>query len=71
MREGLEALTSELDERVADAGGRIYLGKDSFLTAAMFRRMYPRHEEWSAVKRRWDPRGLFTSDLGRRLGLSP
>lgn len=70
VRDGLEALTHRLDAMVADAGGRTYLGKDSYLEAPTFRRMYSRLEEWLAVKRRWDPQGLFTSDLGRRVGLS-
>jgi FAD/FMN-containing dehydrogenase len=70
IRDGLEALTRRLDAQVADVGGRIYLGKDSFLEAAMLRRMYPRLSEWLAVKRTWDPTGLFTSDLARRLELA-
>lgn len=69
VRDGLVELTRRLDARVADAGGRTYLGKDSWLEAATFRRMYPRLPEWLGVKHRWDPRGLFTSDLGRRLDI--
>ncbi|MEW6430006.1 MAG: FAD-binding oxidoreductase [Myxococcota bacterium] len=69
VREGLLELTRELDEVVADAGGRIYLGKDSYLTAAMFRRMYARYPEWAETKAKWDPRRVFTSDLARRLEL--
>ena len=70
VRDGLVELTRELDARVADAGGRIYLGKDSFLEAAMLRRMYPRVGEWLEVKKKWDPESVFSSDLGRRLELS-
>lgn len=70
VRPGLRELAADLDQRVADAGGRIYLGKDSYLGEALFRRMYPRVDEWIQVKRRWDPDGVFTSDMGRRLGLS-
>ncbi len=70
VRDGLVALTRELDARVADAGGRIYLGKDSYLEAPMLRRMYPRLAEWQRVKAKWDPQSAFTSDLGRRLELS-
>ncbi len=39
------------------------------LEAATFRRMYARLDEWLAVKRTCDPANVFTSDLGRRLGL--
>lgn len=69
VRDGLVALTRRLDAMVADAGGRIYLGKDSFLEAAMFRRMYARVPEWAAVRAKWDPQRTFTSDLARRLEL--
>lgn len=69
VRDGLLELTRELDEEVAGAGGRIYLGKDSFLTPAMFRRMYPRYPEWAATRAKWDPKRVFTSDLARRLEL--
>jgi decaprenylphospho-beta-D-ribofuranose 2-oxidase len=47
----------------------VYLGKDSYLDAASFRTMYPRLDEWLAVKAKYDPRTVFTSDLGRRVGL--
>ncbi len=62
-------LLHRLDAMVADAGGRVYLAKDSYLEAPMLRRMYPRLDEWLEVKAKYDPRGVFTSDLGRRLGL--
>lgn len=69
VRDGLLELTRELDEDVAAAGGRIYLGKDSYLTPAMFRRMYARYPEWAATRAKWDPQKVFTSDLARRLEL--
>ncbi|MET0344199.1 MAG: FAD-binding oxidoreductase [Polyangiales bacterium] len=71
IRAGTEALTRRLDAMVLDAGGRIYLGKDAFVNAETFRAMYPRLDEWLAVKRKYDPDTLFTSDLGRRVGLVP
>jgi decaprenylphospho-beta-D-ribofuranose 2-oxidase len=36
----------------------------------MFRRMYPRLEDFLAVRREVDPDGIFNSDLARRLELS-
>jgi decaprenylphospho-beta-D-ribofuranose 2-oxidase len=54
---------------VLDAGGRIYLGKDAFLDAKTFAAMYPRLDEFRAIKARVDPAGVFTSDLSRRLGI--
>jgi FAD/FMN-containing dehydrogenase len=69
VRDGLVELTRQLDEVVAEAGGRIYLGKDSYLTPAMFRRMYARYPEWAAIRTKWDPKKVFTSDMARRLDL--
>jgi decaprenylphospho-beta-D-ribofuranose 2-oxidase len=54
---------------VLEAGGRIYLGKDSTADAPTFRAMYPALDRWLALKARYDPSGVFTSDLGRRVGL--
>jgi len=64
-------LLRRLDRMVLDAGGRVYLGKDSFLEADMFRAMYPETERWLALKAKYDPRGVFTSNLARRLRLVP
>jgi len=69
IEDGLERLCDALDELVVGAGGRVYLAKDSRLSAAMFRRMYPRLDDFLAVRRRVDPDGLFNSDLARRLEL--
>ncbi len=69
IRAGTVALLRRLDAMVLDAGGRIYLGKDSYVEAPMFAAMYPELERWRAVKEQYDPRGVFTSDLARRVGL--
>jgi decaprenylphospho-beta-D-ribofuranose 2-oxidase len=69
IRAGLERLCNALDERVIAAGGRVYLAKDSRLSAETFRQMYPRLDDFLAVRRRIDPSGLFNSDLARRLDL--
>ncbi|MAQ19052.1 MAG: FAD-linked oxidase [Sandaracinus sp.] len=67
--DGLAPLLADLDAIVLEAGGRLYLGKDAFLDAPTFRRMYPRLDEWLALKGRVDPDGVFTSNLARRLEL--
>ena len=67
--ERLAALLDELDDEVAGAGGRIYLAKDSRLRPEMPTRMYPRLDDFHELRARYDPRGVFTSDLARRLGL--
>jgi len=67
--EGLDRVLDELDELVAQAGGRLYFAKDSRQSPEMVRRTYPRLTEWQAVRNRMDPDRVFTSDLARRLEL--
>ncbi len=65
----LAGLLRELDEVVADSGGRIYLAKDSRMSPATFATMYPRLEEFRRVLAEVNPDGVFCSDLSRRLQL--
>jgi decaprenylphospho-beta-D-ribofuranose 2-oxidase len=68
-RRQLGPMLRDLDQRVAAAGGRVYLAKDSRLSPAACDAMYRRLPEWRAVRSRLDPAGVFRSDLGRRVGL--
>lgn len=58
------------DERVAAAGGRVYLAKDAVLEPETVRAMYPRLAAWQEVRSRLDPNGRLCSDLSRRLRLT-
>jgi decaprenylphospho-beta-D-ribofuranose 2-oxidase len=67
---GLLAALDALDEQVAEAGGRLYLAKDSRQSAGMLQRSYPRLAEWQQERTRLDPRHVFSSDLARRLAIT-
>jgi decaprenylphospho-beta-D-ribofuranose 2-oxidase len=69
IKSGLNELVTELDRRVLQFGGRLYTAKDSRTTAETFHAMYPRIDEWIAVRRKVDPTGVFASDMARRLEL--
>lgn len=69
IKAGLNEFVTELDRRVLQFGGRLYTAKDSRTTAETFHAMYPRIDEWLAVRRRVDPDGVFMSDMARRLEL--
>ncbi len=67
----ISELLTRADEIVGDLGGRVYLGKDARLAPGSFRTMYPALEKWLAIKTAADPENKITSDLARRLKLTP
>ncbi|WP_163886856.1 FAD-binding oxidoreductase [Mycolicibacterium hippocampi] len=69
IKPGLNEFLNGLDKRVLEFGGRLYTAKDSRTTAETFHAMYPRIDEWIALRRKVDPDGVFVSDMARRLEL--
>ena len=68
-RPGLVPIMNELNRRVLEAGGRIYLAKDPGAKADMLADMYPRLDEFRQIRARLDPKGLLSSSMARRLGI--
>lgn len=68
--DGLDTVLDRLDAAIADAGGRIYLAKDGRLDPRLVERMYPRLDDWRAVRDRVDPHRRFVSDMAERLHLA-
>lgn len=66
---GLDGALDRLDELVAEAGGRIYLTKDSHVRPSTLAAMYPRLADWRETRERIDPSRLWRSDLAERTGL--
>ena len=66
----LGPVLDDLDARVAAAGGRVYLVKDSRMRPDLLAAMYPQLARWRAERAVLDPDGVMVSDLARRLRLT-
>ncbi len=66
---GIAEFLNSLHEITLEHGGRIYLAKDSCVTARQFQRMYPRFGLLQTVLRRIDPTRRMRSDMSIRLQL--
>ena len=71
IQPGLFAFLDELDQVVADYGGRIYLSKDARMKKEIFWRTYPHAQEFSSILTKYDPLKRFVSGLSERLTLKP
>lgn len=69
IRPGLGAFLDDLDRRVLEFGGRLYLAKESRTSAETFHAMYPEMDAWLTTRNEIDPTGVFASDMSRRLEL--
>lgn len=69
IKPGLGAFLDDLDRRVMEFGGRLYLAKESRTSAENFHKMYPGMEGWLRTRHDIDPTGVFASDMSRRLEL--
>jgi decaprenylphospho-beta-D-ribofuranose 2-oxidase len=66
-RTRVAALLERLETIAVEHGGRVYLAKDSHVSADNFERMYPALPEFRKVLSEVDPDGAFESDIARRL----
>ncbi len=65
----VRSVLPQLNKWVADNGGRVYLAKDSCLTADLFPVMYGKAaHDWMSVIDQLDPDAHFTSLMSKRLG---
>ncbi|MBP9079418.1 MAG: SDR family oxidoreductase [Flavobacteriales bacterium] len=68
LRKHTLAVLDQLDQQVADAGGRIYLAKDARMSAAMVAKTYPLLGPFRLVAAQYG-RGRFSTALAERLDL--
>lgn len=62
-------LIRRLEDRAADAGGRLYFAKDSLAQGTAIRSMYPELPDWQEAVAKADPGTALATDLVRRLNL--
>jgi FAD/FMN-containing dehydrogenase len=68
-RDGLLEFLQECDQLVLNHGGKLYMAKDVTTTPEVFAAMYPRLDEFRAIKARLDPDQRLSSRLARRVGI--
>lgn len=67
LRNRTQDIIDQLNERVLEAGGRVYLAKDALSRSKHFRAMEERLEAFERVRRRWDPEQRLRSAQSVRL----
>jgi FAD/FMN-containing dehydrogenase len=71
VSDGLLPFLGGLDALVLHHGGRLYLAKDAVTTPDSFAAMYPRLDEFRAIRARLDPKNKLSSSQARRVGIAP
>ena len=54
---------------LVENNGKIYLAKDSIITADEFQKMYPNYSNWINITRKYDPNSIFKSSMSKRLNI--
>ena len=70
-RDTAAPLIGRLIAATQEAGGRIYLAKDSLATPAQVKAMYPDWTKWADEAAKADPDRALQTDMTRRLELRP
>lgn len=69
LEQGVFELLNQLDEIVADLGGRLYLTKDARMSEAFFKKTYVNWEKFQQVRAECGADKFFKSLQSQRLGL--
>jgi FAD/FMN-containing dehydrogenase len=69
IRNGLFPLLDDLDRRVLEYGGRLYLAKDVRMSSDVLGKGYPELDAFMQVRRQYDPDGKFSSLQSQRTGV--
>ena len=64
----MAAMTQELIDAALDVGGRYYLPYRLHATVDQFRRAYPMSDKFFALKRKYDPGGVFQNEFYLKYG---
>jgi hypothetical protein len=63
-------LLHKLDDIVSEMGGKVYLSKDAVMREAIFKKVYPKWQEFELIRQRYGAIGKFSSEQSKRLGLA-
>lgn len=69
VESGLLEMLDRLDALVADYGGRVYLAKDARMDKVVFRKYYPKWEEFAEIRTKYQTDRTFCSLQSRRLDI--